>query len=120
MTNGYSKALRLRTKCQWAAFFKHAKPFHIGDVKFYVRTEVKSPSLGVVVRKSVMSRSVDRNRFKRLNREFFRQNKMMLNRYEIVAIAKRYELVDDYDILSWRCLSEAWASLINVLECSKV
>tara|TARA_Y100000992_G_C21253309_1_gene487114 strand:- start:675 stop:953 length:279 start_codon:yes stop_codon:yes gene_type:complete len=81
---------------------------------YFSQTDAK-PRLGIVVRKSVMSKAVDRNRFKRLQREYFRHHQPLLHCYDVVVVAKPFSQSASGSILSMQTVSDNWDAFVELI-----
>ena len=116
MSHCYLPSNRLKKKQDFTAVFEGEKTV---KTKFFIFFYGKSldnnaPKLGIVVSKKVMPRAVDRNRLKRLHREFFRTHKSTLPNWHIVVLA-RHNLRDQPLTQVKQELIQSWGKLLRCL-----
>ena len=76
----FRKAERLKGAQDFVSLIRNASSAREdGIVLYFARTDLESSRLGVVVSKKIFKRATDRNRAKRLVREFFRLKKGCLS-----------------------------------------
>ena len=90
MTNlCFQRELRLVTPDQYKRVFDNPVKASSPNLTILARTsELDNIRLGLVVPKKVLKRAVDRNRIKRLTRNYFRLNQHTLPKLDYVVIAK--------------------------------
>ena len=115
MSLAYPKSARVRSKTDWKIFFKHAKSHDVQAFRFYFVSDCQTTKLGIVAKKAIFSKAVDRNRFKRLQREYFRKNKDRLANYQIVVVAKKLKISDDSYMLRSKLTADSWECFIRLI-----
>lgn len=84
----FSKDLRIRNQSAFDAVFKARKRLNgrYGSLR-YIRSELSTPRLGVIIGKRNVRLSVKRNQLRRIVREQFRLYQHKLNGYDLVFVA---------------------------------
>ena len=100
--NSFSKAERLKQPAEFRGILRNARSIRENGVSLYFleNASTNKNRLGVVVSKRIFKRAVDRNRVKRITREFFRSNKPKLqaNFDFVVKIIDGSKLFDDNNL----------------------
>ncbi len=109
---GFPKTSRLLNAADYKAVFSNAQ-FKVSNRHFLVlanRNNRSSARLGLVIAKKNVALAVQRNRIKRQLRDTFRHNKELLDKLDLVVLARKdadkldnKELIDTIDSL-WQDL----------------
>ena len=95
-STSFPKTSRLRLANDFREILKHGKCFRENGFAIHVlKSNRKESRLGIVVAKNIFKRAIDRNRAKRLIREFFRREKNILSSCDIVV-----RVVDNHNALN--------------------
>ena len=97
----FRKPERLRDGVEFAQILKNSKSVREQGVALYFReTERPRSCVGIVVSKKVLSKATDRNRTKRLIREFYRKHKTELKKKFdlVVRFGKDYNLLKENEL----------------------
>ncbi|WP_077462279.1 ribonuclease P protein component [Rodentibacter caecimuris] len=86
----FSRELRLLTPSQFKYVFEQPLRASTPQVTILARkNNLEHPRLGLAVSKKYLKRAHDRNRIKRLTREYFRSHQHYLPNYDFVLIARQ-------------------------------
>jgi ribonuclease P protein component len=85
---GFSQERRLRRKAQIASVLARGRSTGSGGTQLHSLPSESGPRLGVIVGRHAWPRAVDRNRFRRLAREFFRQLQHSLQPRDYIVRAR--------------------------------
>lgn len=89
-TTTFSKDKRLLTSSEFKNVFDNpVKKIHSEHLLLFVQTGQTHARLGLAITKKKLKLAVERNRLKRLTREYFRQNASQLGAIDIVLIVKK-------------------------------
>ena len=97
----FRKPERLRGGAEFAQILKNSQSVREQGVALYFRgTERPRSRVGIVVSKKVLSKATDRNRVKRLVREFYRKHKGDLKKKSdlVVRFGKDYNLLRENEL----------------------
>ena len=116
MPNCYLPSNRLKKKQDFTSVFEGKNVVKTKSFIFFYSksTDSHEPKLGIVVSKKVMPRAVDRNKLKRLHREFFRTHKAALTSWYVIALA-RNSLRDQPLVCVKQELNRSWGKLLRCL-----
>lgn len=89
ITKKFHPLEKLANYRQYPAFFKQASLVRLGSLSVhYAFNELGYSRLGVVVSKKVAGNNVNRNRIKRVLKEWFRVNQDRLGGHDVIVVAK--------------------------------
>ena len=108
----FPKTLRLQTGKAFKAVFDHVdrKFFTKGILVLVRKSSDLTPKLGLVVSKKNVSLACRRNVFKRMIRESFRVNQLLLAGLDVVVLVRR-DIVDVDRKSLWQALNQLWRSV---------
>ena len=108
---GFKENCRLLIKQDYDHVFKQAKKIATSDFMIlYRENTIGHARLGLAISKKVINKAHDRNRFKRLLRETFRQ-RIHLPAVDIIVLARSGVNKTDHSILAAN-LGNAWDKLV--------
>lgn len=112
-TRGYSKSQRLLSKLDFQRVFAENRRSGNENLLVLARAnDLGFPRLGLAIAKKHLRRAVDRNRIKRLVRESFRHNKVLLGGLDVVVISRTACLTTNNRLLH-ASLQKLWHKLIR-------
>ncbi len=86
---GFSKSERLLSPAEFRTVFRSGQRLHTSLFSLIVHNNgIRVPRLGLAISKKNVRRAVDRNRIKRIIREWFRTSKDRLAGRDIIVMAK--------------------------------
>jgi len=98
----FPRSQRLREAADFRTVIKGGRSVEEKGILLYVReaSERSQPRLGILASRRVVKRAVDRNRLKRVVREYFRlNNNRLLGGFDLVIRAIRYsKLLENKDL----------------------
>jgi ribonuclease P protein component len=110
---GFKKNCRLLVKKDYDHVFEQAKKIATSDFMIlYRENEIGHARLGLAISKKAINKAHDRNRFKRLLRETFRQ-RVQLPAVDIIVLARSSVSKTDRLILMAN-LGKAWDKLVTL------
>jgi ribonuclease P protein component len=87
---GFATELRLNKAAEYRAVFSTAK-YKVSCrylLIFAIRNDLSHPRVGIIVGKKHVAKAVQRNRIKRVARDFFRLNQSLLGGLDIVILVR--------------------------------
>ena len=100
MPSSLAKCVRINKARDYAHTFQNGSHTHSKFWKLIANNSGNSNSrLGLVISKKLYKRAVDRNLFKRLARETFRQNQEDLKSLDFIVMIKKTSLVSNKAII---------------------
>ena len=88
----FQKAERITHAKEFREVFKKGSACHKNGISVYcVRNKISRPRLGMVISRKALRRAVDRNRYKRIFREFFRKEKHNMKQSYDIVIRLNYD-----------------------------
>lgn len=92
MLNTYKLPVSLKLNCKADIDFVFQQPtFKISNAFFLIlarKNQLPVPRLGLIVARKNLKKAVDRNKIKRISREFFRLNQHLLQGFDWVLLAR--------------------------------
>lgn len=115
--NRLGKELKLRTPSSFQKVYKNAQKFRFQGLSLLVcRNELPYSRIGIVIPKKQIPRAVDRNRIRRIVREYFRvkQHELAIC-FDFIFVV--YSALSDFSNLEIiKCLEVLWTKLIRFYE----
>jgi ribonuclease P protein component len=115
--NGFGAEFRLNTQANFQNVYKNAKKFRQGGISILTcQNQLTHSRIGISISKKQIPRAVDRNRIRRVIREYFRvQHKKLAVNIDMVFFAYS-ALLELNNLEITACLEVLWAKLISFYE----
>ncbi len=113
LKSSFSRNLRLNNNNQYQAVYQERKRVVTPNLIFYIKPNTLShPRLGLSIPKRYVRNAVDRNRIKRISKEFFRFRQQKLAGFDVVMVAKK----GIENTALFECLGQQWDYFLNSFE----
>lgn len=93
----FNKNYRLITKNDYSNVFANKRIFYSAYWQIFIKKDVNT-KLGLAIAKKNHRLAVNRNRLKRIVREFFRINKHNFNNLHIVVLSKKHKNITNAEL----------------------